>query len=142
MAMQNSQHHAPRHRAQHGAMDHPSEHIKRRNPVGVWIGLPLITIGIYLLVWIYKIHDEMSRATPEREISPGSPMIAALIAPLTLFIWPIVATHKAGGHIAAAQRAAGQAPSCSGGMGVLLLFVFGLTPLYYQMELNKVAGDH
>lgn len=119
----------------------PTEFIKRRNPAGVWLGLPLITLGIYMFVWIYKIHAEMDRALPQRHISASGPMWAALIAPLTLFIWPIIATHRAGGHIAAAQQQAGLAPTASGGLGVLLLFVFGATPLYYQIELNKVAGE-
>jgi Domain of unknown function (DUF4234) len=30
--------------------------MKRRNPLGVWLGLPLITLGIYVFVWYYKIH--------------------------------------------------------------------------------------
>src|SRR5262245_30108493 len=34
--------------------------MKERNPVAVWIGLPLITLGIYFYVWYYKIHKEMA----------------------------------------------------------------------------------
>ena len=28
--------------------------MKQRNPVAVWLGLPLITLGIYYYVWLYK----------------------------------------------------------------------------------------
>ncbi|MFD0772653.1 DUF4234 domain-containing protein [Streptomonospora algeriensis] len=130
MSMQ--QHHA-------GPVAHPADAIKRRNPFGVWLGLPLITLGIYMLVWIYKIHAEMDEANPRRTIGATGPMIAALIAPLTLFIWPAVATYKCGEHIAHVQRQAGLAPTCSGAIGLLLVIVFGLTPLYYQSELNKIV---
>ena len=123
------QHSAPR----------PAEFIKRRNPLGVWLGLPLITLGIYILVWIYKIHEEMDRANPQHHISAGLPLVAVLLGPLTLFIWPMITTYQAGEHIAATQRAAGSAPTCSGAIGLVLLFVFGLTPLYYQSELNKIV---
>lgn len=112
--------------------------LKRRSPVGVWLGLPLITLGIYMFVWIYKIHAEMDRANPRREVSAGGPLAAWLTAPLTLFIWPIVSTYRTGEHIAATQRAANQPPTANGWLGILLLVVFGLTPLYYQIELNKV----
>ncbi|MDQ6712097.1 MAG: DUF4234 domain-containing protein, partial [Candidatus Dormibacteraeota bacterium] len=37
------------------------ETFKRRNVVGVWLGLPLITFGIYHIVWYYKINNEARR---------------------------------------------------------------------------------
>ena len=37
------------------------QQFKKRNIVGVWIGLPLITLGIYVLVWIYKVNNEARR---------------------------------------------------------------------------------
>src|SRR6478609_10416929 len=46
-----------------------------------------------------------------------------------------------GNRIATAQRAAGLAPTANPWIGFLLLFLFGLTPLYYQMELDKII-DH
>ena len=59
---------------------------------------------------------------------------------ITLGIWPLVMWVKLGGHIAAAQRAAGLQPTCSGGIG-FLLGVIGFGVLYYQIQLNKVV-DH
>jgi hypothetical protein len=35
------------------------QNMKRRNPVGAWLGLPMITLGIYGLVWFYKVHAEL-----------------------------------------------------------------------------------
>ena len=34
---------------------------KKRNIVGVWLGLPFITLGIYSYVWIYKVNNEARR---------------------------------------------------------------------------------
>lgn len=45
----------------HAVMQVPSGlQMKRRNPLAAWIGLPLITFGIYHLVWYFKIHREMA----------------------------------------------------------------------------------
>src|SRR5687767_6342643 len=52
--------------------------MKRRNPVAVWIGLPLITLGIYHLVWYYKIHKEMAEFDRRRAIPVAGPMLVIL----------------------------------------------------------------
>jgi len=64
----------------------------------------------------------------------------ALAAAALLFIRPLVSTYNTGKTIAAAQRSAGLVATCSGGIGVLLIFVFGLQPLYYQVQLNKIVA--
>ena len=33
------------------------QQFKKRSPLGVWL-LGLVTAGIYMLVWYYKINDE------------------------------------------------------------------------------------
>src|SRR5438309_5240404 len=38
-----------------------NETFKRRHPVGVWLGMPLITLFIYYFVWYYKINNEARR---------------------------------------------------------------------------------
>ncbi|HEV3360179.1 MAG TPA: DUF4234 domain-containing protein [Pseudonocardiaceae bacterium] len=35
--------------------------MKRGNPVAVWIGLAIITLGSYHLVWYFKIHKELGK---------------------------------------------------------------------------------
>jgi hypothetical protein len=47
-----------------------TEQFKRRNPAAVWLGLPLITLGIYSLVWWYKINDEARRYLRDPTIKP------------------------------------------------------------------------
>lgn len=115
--------------------------MKRRNPVAVWILWPTITLGIYHLVWYYKIHREMAEFDRRRQVPVAGPMLVLLLLQWTL-IAPLVSYYNTGNRIKNAQRAAGLAPSCSGGVGLLLMFVFGLGTLYYQSELNKVSGSY
>jgi hypothetical protein len=111
--------------------------MKRRNPAGVWLGLPLITLGIYNLVWFFKVHAELSRYDRRIPDSSVTALLSALFGAITLGIWPLIMFVKLGGHIAQAQRAAGLQPTCSGGIG-FLLGIFGFGTLYYQINLNKV----
>ncbi|MFC4908525.1 DUF4234 domain-containing protein [Actinomadura gamaensis] len=113
--------------------------MKHRNILAVWLGLPIITLGIYGLVWIYKIHDEIRTSYPESgAVGAGNALCSVLFGWITLGIWPLVVLIKFGGAIAEAQRRAGRQPSFSQGVGILLL-IFGFGPLYYQNELNKIA---
>ncbi len=115
--------------------------MKRRNPVGVWLGLPLITLGIYSYVWYYKIHREMAEFDRRRQVPVAGPMLVLLLLGWTV-VAPLVSLYNTGNRIADAQRAAGLRPTCSAGIGLLLCFVFGLVSLYYQTELNKIADTY
>ncbi|TCC56401.1 DUF4234 domain-containing protein [Kribbella pittospori] len=115
--------------------------MKQRNPVGVWLGLPLITLGIYHLVWYYKIHAEMAQFDRRRVVPVAGPMLVLLLLGWT-FVAPLVSYFNTGNRIANTQRAAGLPVTCSAGVGLLLMFVFGLGTLYYQSELNKVIASY
>lgn len=115
--------------------------MKRRHPVGVWLGLPLITLGIYHLVWYYKIHKEMAEFDRRRAIPVAGPMLVLFFLSWT-FVAPIISYHNAGARVRDAQRAAGLAPTCSPALAWLLWFVLGLNSLYLQAELNKVVDRY
>jgi drug/metabolite transporter (DMT)-like permease len=115
--------------------------MKKRNPVGAWLGLPIITLGIYGIVWYYLVHSELANFDRRRPISPGMAICSVLFGTITLGIWPLVTWVKLGGHIRNAQQAAGLQPSCSGGLG-FLLGILGFGVLYYQIELNKVINRY
>lgn len=115
--------------------------MKRRNPVGAWLGLPLITFGIYGLVWFYKVHSELHGYDRRIGDSAVNALLSMIFGVITLGIWPLVMWVKLGGRIAAAQRAAGLQPTCSGGIG-FLLGVIGFGVLYYQIQLNKVVDRY
>lgn len=115
--------------------------MKRRNPVGAWLGLPIITFGIYGLVWFFKVHNELHEYDRRIDNAATNALLSMLFGAITLGIWPLIMWVKLGGRIAEAQRAAGLQPSCSGGMG-FLLGILGFGVLYYQIQLNKVIDRY
>ncbi|MDL4821134.1 DUF4234 domain-containing protein [Actinomadura opuntiae] len=117
------------------------QNMKRRNPVGAWLGLPIITLGIYGLVWTFKVHDELYKYDQRTGDAATNALLSMIFGFITLGIWPLVMWCKLGGRIAQAQRAAGLPASCSGGMG-FLLGILGFGVLYYQIQLNKVADRY
>lgn len=115
--------------------------MKTRNPFAVWIGLPLITLGIYHFVWYYKIHREMAEFDRRRNVPVAGPMLVILLLGWTV-IAPLVSYFNTGNRIKDAQRAAGIEPTCSPVIGLLLCFVFGLQTLYYQVQLDKITAHY
>lgn len=115
--------------------------MKRRNPFGVWIGLPLITLGIYFYVWYYKIHKEMAEFDRRRQIPVAGPMLVMLFLGWTI-IAPLISYHNAGARIRDAQRAAGIPATCSPTLSWVLAFLFGTNILYMQFELNKIVDRY
>ena len=115
--------------------------MKRRNPLAAWLGLPFITLGIYGLVWFYKVHAELYAYDRRTGDAATNALLSLIFGFLTLGIWPLVMYVKLGGRIAQAQRAAGLPPTCSAGIG-FLLGIFGFGVLYYQIQLNKVVDRY
>jgi hypothetical protein len=109
---------------------------KKRNIVGVWLGLPLITLGIYSYVWIYKVNDEARRFLKDDSINPVLSVLAFIPGGI-LIVPPFIAVYRLGKRIERMeQQAGGSSSRASGGIGLLLTFVFGLYSLYYQDHLN------
>jgi len=127
--------------AQPGAGAVPSRQMKQRNAVLVWLVWPILTLGIYHLVWYYKIHNEMLHFDPRQPIKPAGSLLTIMFGWI-IIVPPFVSYFNAGNRIATAQRAAGLAPTCNPWIGFILLFIFGLTPLYYQFELNKIIDRY
>ncbi|MFI0372557.1 DUF4234 domain-containing protein [Actinomadura sp. 1N219] len=115
--------------------------MKRRNPVGAWLGLPIITFGIYGLVWFFKVHNELHEYDRRIDNAATNALLSMLFGFITLGIWPLVMWVKLAGRISQAQRAAGLQPTCSGGVG-FILGILGFGVLYYQLQLNKVVDRY
>ncbi len=115
--------------------------MRRRNPVAIWLGLPLITFGIYHYVWWYKVNAEMANFDRRNPVNPGATLCAFLFGWIIL-IPPYLAIYGTGQRIADRQRAAGLVPTCSAALGIVLTFFFGLSTLYYQSELNKIVDRY
>ncbi|MFZ0181469.1 MAG: DUF4234 domain-containing protein [Candidatus Dormiibacterota bacterium] len=108
---------------------------KKRNIVGVWLGLPFITLGIYSYVWIYKVNDEARRFLRDDSIKPALSVLAFIPGGI-LVIPPLVTIYRTGKRIARMEAVGGSPSRASGGLGLLLAFIFTLYPLYYQSHLN------
>jgi hypothetical protein len=115
--------------------------MKQRHPVAAWLLWPVLTLGIYHLVWYFKIHKEMAEFDRRRAVPVAGPMLVLLFLGWT-FIAPMVSYYNCGTRIRNAQRAAGLAATCSPAGGMLLMLVFGVGTLYYQAELNKICGSY
>ncbi len=114
-----------------------SETFKRRNIVGVWLGLPLITLGIYSYVWIYKVNNEARRYLRDDSIRPGRSVLAFFPGSI-LIVPPFIAIYRLGKRIARMEAAAGLQSRAEPLLGLLLAFVFSSYRLYYQSHLNGI----
>jgi Domain of unknown function (DUF4234) len=121
-----------------GILTGASRQMKLRNPILVWLVWPIITFGIYHFVWYYKIHDELLRLDPRQPIKPAGSLLTILFGWI-IIVPPFVSYFNTGNRITTAQRASGLAPTANPWIGFILLFIFGLTPLYYQFDLNKIV---
>lgn len=122
--------------ARTGQAGQAGQAMKQRHPVAVWL-LPVVTFGIYGLVWWFKINSEMGRFDPRRPVSAGISLLAITFGAFIL-VPPYVSVYNTGQRIAERQRAAGLSQTCSPVLGLVLVFVFGLYSVYYQAELNKI----
>ena len=108
---------------------------KKRNIFAVWLGLPLITLGIYSFVWIYKVNDEARRFLGDNSIRPALSVLAFIPGGI-LIIPPFIAIYRLGTRIARMEAAAGSPNRAEPVVGLVLGFVFSLYTLYYQDHLN------
>jgi hypothetical protein len=110
---------------------------KRRNPFASWLGLPLITLGIYHLVWIYKTNKELSQYDRRIQVDPTMSVLA-FFPGFLLIIPPFIAAWRLSTRVAQAQRAAG-VPECTPVLAFILwMFVATTGVLYLQSEINKI----
>ena len=110
---------------------------KTRNIWLVWLVWPVITLGIYRLVWWYKINREARDFDARIQVNPALSVLAVTIGAF-IIVPPFVSFYRTGERIAEMQEAAGMQRSCNGVIGIVGAFVFGLQALYYQAELNRI----
>src|SRR5438045_1253713 len=110
---------------------------KLRSPWGIFF-LALVTLGIYYLVWYYKINREL------RDFGIGTSPLTSLVAISIgglIVVPPFVSIWNTLGRIAEAERRAGVPDPISQGLGlVLYVIAFFLLPVelpYMQAHLNR-----
>src|SRR3984885_3758297 len=110
---------------------------KTRNIWLVWLIWPFITLGIYHLVWWYKINREARDFDENIKVEPVLSLLA-LVPGAVIIIPPFVSVYRTGERIGQMQEDAGMERSCNGWIGLVLSFFLSLHALYYQSELNHI----
>jgi Zn-dependent protease with chaperone function len=113
---------------------------KVRSPI--WVGvLVVVTLGVYAVVWVYKIARELSEYGRARGYDLGQNPVATLLAifPGILIVVPtLVALWRLTKRIQGAQRIAGRGDILNGWLALALYIL--LAPVYFayvQSELNR-----
>jgi hypothetical protein len=113
--------------------------VKIRNPFGVFV-LAIVTLGIYYLVWYYKVNREL-RDAAGIDVSPIVALLAITIG-WVIIVPPFVSWYRTFQRIQQAQQQAGLTSEANPILGfilyVLALFVLPFELLYAQDELNKL----
>lgn len=110
--------------------------MRPRRPAGTWL-LAVATLGIYGLVYWYKIHCELRDFDRRRHVSPGFELLSISLLAWTVIL-PFLSISALAGKIRLAQAAAGLPQSCSGRTGILRALLFGSHMIYYQRKLNEI----
>jgi hypothetical protein len=113
--------------------------VKVRNPWAVAL-LPFVTIGIYHLVWWYRINGELRDFGRARGRDLGQNPTASVLAlfPGALLIVPALVSYWRGTkRVQEAARVAGREPQVNGWIALILYIL--LAPAYWaylQVALN------
>lgn len=115
--------------------------VKIRHPWGAW-ALSLITVGIYGLVWWFKINRELRDYSAAKGQAFGNDPTLSLLAlfPGGVIIVPAIWTYwTTTGRVADAQGLSGTRGERANGWLTLLLaiFVFSTHIVYLQYALNS-----
>jgi len=114
--------------------------VKRRHPWGVW-ALSIITLGIYHLVWWYKINRELrdysAAAGAPLGNSPGVSLLALFPGGLLIIppFWSIATTCGRIRHVHSLTDGR-PASSPSGVLAILISFILALNIPYIQYGMN------
>jgi Kef-type K+ transport system membrane component KefB len=118
--------------------------VKVRHPLAP-LGLGLITLGVYPLVWYFKINSEL-RSQGE-DVSPGVALLAITLGAF-LIVPPFVSIYNTAERIRRVQERKGVDNPISAVLALVLLFipfVNAFQSAYLQAGLNRAweraAGD-
>ena len=114
-------------------------YVKIRNPFGVF-ALAIVTLGIYYVVWYYKVNREL-RDAAGIDVSPVTAILAITIG-WVIIVPPFVSWYRTLERLQQAQRQAGLATEVNPILGFVLylvaLYLLPVELLYAQDELNKL----
>ena len=113
--------------------------VKIRNPFLVFVW-SLVTLGIYYVVWYYKVNRELRDAAGVK-VSPVVALLAITVGWIVI-VPPFVSWYRTFARTAEAQRSAGLASEANPILGFILyviaVFFLPIEVIYAQDELNKL----
>jgi hypothetical protein len=115
---------------------------KIRNPLGV-VGLSLITLGIYSLVWYFKTNKELAelgqaKGTQELGTNPTTSVLA-IIPGAFIIVPPFVSYYNYTKRLNAGERLVGIPEGMAAGLlFLLMIFISPIGQYIAQANLNKV----
>lgn len=110
---------------------------KDRSPAAV-LGFSFLTLGIYFLVWYYKINKEITRHDPSIKVRPGLSVLAAILP-----IFNLVSGYSTAARIRQMQLDDGQTQTISPVVALLLQIFLGIGfPLYIASQLREHWHGH
>jgi hypothetical protein len=113
--------------------------VKIRNPFGVFV-LSIVTLGIYYVVWYYKVNREL-RDAARIDVNPVTAVLAISIGWL-IIVPPFVSWYRTFQRIQQAQRQGDLRSEVNPILGFILFLVavvfLPVETLYAQDELNKL----
>ena len=110
---------------------------KDRSP-GAVLGLSIITLGIYFLVWYYKINNEIRRHDPDIKVSPGWAVVAMMIP-----VANVVSGYCTAARIRQMQLDDNATNTISPVVALLLILFLGIGyPLYIASQLREHWQGH
>jgi uncharacterized membrane protein len=114
---------------------------KRRNPWGVLL-LALVTIGIYRVVWWYKVNKEAKHYLHDPQLNPWLSVLAITLGSL-IYVPPFVSAYRTGQRIQDIQIGAGVQKRIHPWLCVLfVLLLISVDATYMQYQLNKAWDMH
>jgi Domain of unknown function (DUF4234) len=113
------------------------EKFKLRNPFAVWIGLPIITLGIYYFVWYYKVNNEAKRFLRDSSMNPALSVLAITLGAIVVVPY-FMSVYRTAKRIRRMQENSQVQAAIKPWVAALLVFVLGSHTLYMQRHLNKI----
>ena len=108
----------------------------KRNPLGV-LGLTIVTLGIYFLVWYYKINDELRRSEKDETINPTRSLMAMLFGWI-IIVPPVIAMYNTAKHVQNRETRLGIQQTLEPALTIVLLILLAVANgMYVQEHLNR-----
>jgi hypothetical protein len=110
---------------------------KDRSPASV-LGLSIITLGIYYLVWYHHINAEIRKHDPDIKVTPGWCVVAAFIP-----IANVISAYSTAARIRQMQLDDGRTDTISPVVALLLFLFLGIGfPLYIASQMREHWHQH